>query len=281
MVVDLWVAAPRRKPHIADMADDSSNNFSLDEEQRARVNDCLRKDGISLPLERFELFVRKIARAILAFPMPTPDTFRSDHDAVRYLWQLAHDDDASPGQIRARIQNLPKGAIDYLNRRAPRVMECLLPSAEWGIPFQTWAASAEREKLSEVTRALTEPAANVVAGRSRGNGNRSAPRMEPRIMGVMRGAATGHHRGGRPPHEEGQELIMSLATDWAAMTGQVPTPGRSDGTGFGDLCHCVFQWLDLPQGSATHALRQFWTPIKQHEAREPLAAFLKRHGEEL
>lgn len=260
------------------MANDHSDAV-LDDEERAHIKDCLKKEGISLPPERFKLFVRRIERAIAAFPMPTPDTFRSDHDAVRSLWQLAHDDDASPGQIRARIQDLPTSALDYVNRRAPRVMACLLPTGERDIPFQAWAASAEREKLIEVTRALTEEGGNVVRGRGRGKGNRSAPRMEPLIMGEMRGAGTRRHHGGRPRHEEQQELIMNLATGWAITTEQLPEPGRSDETGFGDLCHCVFQWLNLPDGSATQALRRYWETIKRYKAREPLAAFLARHGQ--
>jgi hypothetical protein len=262
------------------MANDHSEGLSLDDERRARVKDCLKKDDIPLPPERFELFVRQIARTVFGFPTPAPGTFRSDHDAVRSLWQLTHDDDASPGQIRARIQTLPTGAIDYLNRRAPRVLACLVPSEKCDVPFQIWAASAEREKLIAVARALTEEGRNVVAGRGRGNGNRSAPRMEPLIMGEMRGAGTRHHWGGRPKHEEQQELIMWLAMDWLKITGQPPKSGRSDQTGFGDLCHCVFQWLGLPDGSATQALRQYWDTIKQYRAREPLADFLKRHGEE-
>jgi hypothetical protein len=257
-----------------------SDGFAFDEERRAQVKASLRKDDISLPPEQFDLLVRKVELAILSFPTATPGTFRSDHDAVRGLWQLCHDDDPSPDQIRARIQNLPKRAIDYLNRRALRVMACLLPPEERDIPFPSWAASAEQEKLIEVTRAVTEHGVNVVAGRSRGNGNRSAPRMEPRIMGEMRGAGTRHHHGGRPRHEEQQELIMCLAMDWLRVTDQPPKPGRSDQTGFGDLCHCVFQWLSLPDGSATQALRQYWDTIKQYQAREPLTAFMKRHGEE-
>jgi hypothetical protein len=261
------------------MGTDHSDDFSLDDEQRAHVKDCLRKEGISLPPERFELFVRKIERAILEFPTATPDTFRSDHDAVRRLWQLCHNDDPSPDQIRARIQNLPKGAIDYLNRRAPRVMACLLPAKQRDIPFHTWAASAKRAKLIDVTRAVTEQAARIVEGRSRGNGKRSASRMEPRIMGETRGVGTRHHHGGRPRHEEQQKLILYLATEWATMTDQEPKQGRGDQTGFGGLCHCVFQWLDLPEGSATHALRQYWDTIKQNKARKPLAEFMELHDE--
>jgi hypothetical protein len=262
------------------MGTDHSDDFSLDDEQRALVKDCLRKEGISLPPERFERLVRKIERAVWEFPTTPPATFRHIHDAVRRLWQLCHDDDPSPDQIRACIRNLPREAVDYLDQRAPQVMASLFPLEAPNTPFQIWAASAEREKLLELMRALTEQEVNVVPGRSRSNGNRSMPRMEPRIMGQMRGAKKRHHPGGRPRHEEQQKLITSLAMDWAMMTEQPPEPGRSDQTGFGDLCHCVFQWLDLTDGSATQALRQYWDTINQYKSRETVADFMKRHGEE-
>jgi hypothetical protein len=71
---------------------------------------------------------------------------------------------------------------------------------------------------------------------------------------------------------------MHLAMDWSHATGSPPKPRRSDNTGFGDLVHSVFQWLNLPEGSAAYALRQYWTAVKAFKAREPLEDFLRRHG---
>jgi hypothetical protein len=34
---------------------------------------------------------------------------------------------------------------------------------------------------------------------------------------------------------------MHLAIDWLVATGESPKPGRSEGTGFGELAHNVFQ----------------------------------------
>jgi hypothetical protein len=74
---------------------------------------------------------------------------------------------------------------------------------------------------------------------------------------------------------------MHLALDWLTATCKPPKRRRSDKTGFGDLVHSVFQWLSLPEGTATYALRKYWAAAKAFEAREPLEDFLRKHGEEL
>ena len=81
-------------------------------------------------------------------------------------------------------------------------------------------------------------------------------------MGEVRGAGTVRHRGGRPRNEAYQILVMHLALDWIQATGEEPTPGRSDHSGFGDLLHSIFQWLSQPEGSAAYALRQYWGVMK-------------------
>jgi hypothetical protein len=99
----------------------------------------------------------------------------------------------------------------------------------------------------------------IVPGRSRGNGKRSASRMEPRIMGVVRGTGAGANTGGRPRANARQDLVQCLAMDWLKATGAKPDPGRSDGKGFGDLVHRIFSWIGEP--GATHALRTYWRAV--------------------
>jgi hypothetical protein len=80
------------------MANDDSDDFSLDEEQCARVKDCLSKDSISLEPERFELFVRNLEASITQFLATTPKgSFRDAHDALRDIWHLSHEDDSPLG----------------------------------------------------------------------------------------------------------------------------------------------------------------------------------------
>ena len=106
-------------------------------------------------------------------------------------------------------------------------------------------------------------------------------RLEPTIMGEVRGAGARHDQGGRPRNAKHPDLIMHLATDWISATGEAPKSGRSDYTGFGELVHSIFQWLDLPEGSAVHSLRQYWADAKERKKRPNLENFLKRQGEPL
>jgi hypothetical protein len=59
---------------------------------------------------------------------------------------------------------------------------------------------------------------------------------------------------------------MNLALDWFEATRQMADMGRSDHTGFGQLVHSVFQWLDIskdPYAGATYAPRRFWEEVER------------------
>ncbi len=303
------------------MATEGETPFRLDDEQRARVGDCLRKGGLSLPPDRLKRLIAGIEASIAHFRATPPDgSFRDAHDALRALWALAEDDDPPIGQLKARLARLPAAARESIGRRVPTVMLRLLgidlggPAGE--LPerafdrFLRWTKTPEAvqlpepppplpkamaEKLPALTgaepvslpllvtalRALSSNGARPVQGRSRGGGKRSGPRWEPVIMGEVRGAGTARHRGGRPANERHRQLVMHLACDWLNATGEPPKPGRSDNTGFGDLVHSVFAWLGLPDDSATYALRHYWRISKAVKARETLKDFLRRHSKEL
>jgi hypothetical protein len=115
---------------------------------------------------------------------------------------------------------------------------------------------------------LTAEGATIVAGRSRGNGRRSRLRLEPIILGEIRGAGTRIHSGGAPTANGRHDMVMHLALDWRRATGEDPRRGRSDETGFGDLVHSVFQWLKLskdPTEAAAYALRRFWSLMRRRK----------------
>ena len=303
------------------MAAKQETPFRLDDEQRARVKDCLSKEALSLPPDRLGRFVASIEASIAHFRATPPEpSFRDAHDALRALHTLASDDDPAIGQLRTRLARLPPTAREHMGRRAPAVMQRLgfgLSSPAGELPerafdrFLQWAKTPEAVRLPEpppplpkalaeriaaltgteltqlvspaplvmALRALTSDGARLVEGRSRGGGKRSAARLEPMIMGKVRGAGPARHRGGRPTNDHHQTLVMHLALDWLTATGKPPKPGRSDNAGFGDLAHSVFQWLGQPEGSAPYALRQYWAAVDAFKAREPLEDFLRRHGE--
>jgi hypothetical protein len=105
------------------MAADQETPFCLDDEQRARVTDCLRKEAMSLSPDRLEQFIGGIEASIAQFRATPPEaTFRDAHDLLRSLWKLSHDDDPSIGILRARLRALPNQAIEQLGRRARMVI---------------------------------------------------------------------------------------------------------------------------------------------------------------
>jgi hypothetical protein len=302
------------------MATDPAAHYRLNEEQRARVEVCLRKEALSLRRDRLEHFIGSIEASIGHFRATPPEaTFRDAHNDLRVLHMLAHEDDPPIGQLKARLARLKPAAKEYMGRRAPTVMRQLgfdlgtpagkLPERAFG-RFLRWTKTPEAvqqpgpppplpktlaEKLAAFTgtkpvslppplvtalRALSSDGARMVEGRSRGGGKRSGLRLEPVIIGEIRGAGTARHHGGRPTNDRHQTLVMHLATDWRNATSEPPKPGRSDSPGFGDLVHSVFQWLSLPEGSAPYALRLYWAGFRQRKGREPLEDFLKRHGGE-
>jgi hypothetical protein len=59
---------------------------------------------------------------------------------------------------------------------------------------------------------------------------------------------------------------MHLAVDWHLGTGSMPEPGRGDKTGFGQMVHLLFGWLDEP--GAERALRDYWRKIKERQQTE-------------
>jgi hypothetical protein len=271
---------------------DPAASYWLDDEQRARVRDCLTKECLSLTQVHFAGLVRGIESSIGHFLATEPQgSFRDAHDALRQLWEWSHDEDPPIGLLRVRLSDLPNEAREYIGGRAPRVISALLGETIAAGPFESsertykrfldWVRVADGSKLVRAIQVLSGDGGRIVEGRSRGPEKRSGPRVEPEIMGEVRGTGSVRHRGGRPTNERHQMLVVQLANDWLNGTGEPPKRGRSDGTGFGDLVHSVFQWLTLAEESAAYALRQYWDTVKAFKAREPLEDFLRRHGEEL
>jgi hypothetical protein len=248
--------------------------YRLTDEHRRRVADCLAKDDLSLPPDRFKVMIRDLEASIDAFLSTAHSTsFREAHDALRRLWQLCADDDPPVWMVRRLIRTLPRKAVKDLDGRFPIVISALYLAGDRELEFPgwadflEWACTADPSLLIFATRVITAQGAQIVAGRSRGEGKRSRPREEPIVMGEARGAGTQSHEGGRPRNTEQGELIMFLALGWHSVTGEAPTPGRSDESGFGDLVHSVFQWLGLPEGSASYALRGYWTEVRKAKGR--------------
>jgi hypothetical protein len=241
----------------------------LDDERRWRIRDCLRKDGIRLDLEADKIYAQDVKFSIDNFLKQKAHSnppHRKTHNALRKIWLLSHEEEDVPtGQLRALVLSLPRSTAELLNMRAHQFTPRLFDTADGD--FLTWAKDANAKKLIETIRVLIGDGAKLVS-RSRGCGKRSKAKPEPVIFGQTRGDANGVHEGGRPRHDFQDDLVMHLAIDWTNATGAKPLRGRSDCSGFGDLVHCVFQWVDEP--SADQSLRRYWKAIE--ECRSPSAS---------
>jgi hypothetical protein len=183
--------------------------------------------------------------------------------------------------LRQELQKLPREAIEYMGRRARRVIPLLFsgtygedyafdPPERFVARLLEWIDAADDGQFIEAVRTLSSEGGRGVPGRSRGAGKRSRPQLEPVIMGVARGAGTQGLRDGAPTKDALHQLVMHLALDWLHATGRSPKPGRSDNRGFGDLVHSVFQWLDVSgdfSETAAYALRRYWDTGKPKKKR--------------
>lgn len=265
----------------------------LDDQQRERVRACLAQARASL-IEPFDEFVTRIEISIDHLRAAKPEgTFREAHDALREIWLLSHDDDPSPALLRAHVKSLPTEALEGVGRRATAVLPRLFPGQKFEgdifespacliAKFLAWAARAKGSELVTALRVLSADGACWVPGRSRGSGTRSAPRLEPRALGEIRGSHEPKPEGGRPSEASYQSLVMHLAVDWLRGTGSPPSPGRSDSAGFGALVYAVFEWLYVPKlgtqdvidaeietaaEKANYALRRYWAEARRATAR--------------
>lgn len=252
--------------------------YRLDDEQRERVRDCLIKERIKLPKERFVRLIRDMEWSIDQFQRSAEGkgTFREAQDALRALWQRCNLEKPPYKVLRDDLEKLPREAIEWLARRARVVIPRLFDSETIGddvsdppdrlaVRFLAWVVGAEDQKFDVALRALSFEGEDVVPGRSRGGGKRSRPRAEPMIKGVVRGTDTHGSRDGAPTLGAHHELVMHLALDWLHATGQKPQRGRDDKRGFGDLVHSVFDWLEVtrdPRQAAMYALRRYWDTEK-------------------
>jgi hypothetical protein len=110
------------------MSSSHANGYRLDDEQRARLRDCLDKAGTTLSSHDFDPFVRDVEASIGYFRSAAPGgTFREAHDAMRALWQLCRDPEPPVGLLRVRLRALPKDASEHIVRRARVVIPRLFP----------------------------------------------------------------------------------------------------------------------------------------------------------
>jgi hypothetical protein len=161
--------------------------MQLDDEQKNWVRGTLQGSGFTASASEVEQFSTAVSNSILAFEreVNAADLPRDAHDQLRAIWTLVLRSDPPIGQIRAKLRSLPGPAVAYLERRATRILPDQRAASG---SFTEWAQGAEACDLLPALERVIAEGAQPVDGRRRTNGRRSAPRLEPMIMGVARGS---------------------------------------------------------------------------------------------
>lgn len=244
----------------------------FDEEQSLWLARLLRKEKPIATRAEIDRFVEAVAASVahwrLASARRPAAPARQVHNAMRQLWLMASAPEPAIGLLKARLRALPSEAVNTMEVRARRLWPSILGAELPPYGLIGWSKTAAPADLVRVLRLITANGAAAVAGRSRSNGLKSRPLLEPMILGVVRGSAdasTSRLLQGRRPADT-DDLVMLLAIDWLQATGKSPGPGRSDAQPFGALVHHVFGWLGKEVG-AEPALRRYWQSVAAERRR--------------
>lgn len=228
---------------------------------------CFRRDGTTVCISGQQEICDFVTESISTFAADRDEpssTRRLTHDALRRLWRYSHRDDCDARRLKIWVKLLPGDGLSHMERRAKTVIPRLFPGESLDKGFLEWAQTAEPKDLVKAIRVLSAEGAVRVSGRRCVSGKQSRTRLEPLVFGHARGAGGSKLLGGRPKHGAQDRLVLNLSLDWLEATGQAPTGGRSDHTGFGDLVHTVFE--SMGERGATQALRRYWAARQTMQA---------------
>jgi hypothetical protein len=200
--------------------------------------------------------------------------------ALLRLWKTA-EKGSDKETLQSLLENLPAGAVYYLEQRAARIGPSLNIKPIGNNGLLDWADTASNDDLIKLIIFCAAEGRQIVQGRKRPKGLRSRNRIEPVILGIADRAtipesnvfeekmnAQKHsppNKAGRSRIDEKITLIAMLATDWIRQTGSVPIGGRGDASPFTDFVTSVFEWAKI--GQPEHAIRIYWEEMKERKAR--------------
>ena len=252
---------------------------------------CLKKIGVQEPRGAARTLLGEAEASVDGYFSQLRDAYQHGpaREALLRLWKMANDR-KSQTLLLEGLARLPTGALSYLERRAFRLWGALGLGPMPNGSLLTWAEGAKAENLvTVILRCCAEGAVNA-KGRKRAGARRSRSRFEPVILGIAdrtagkrpkmekptAGSPTNLDRHkrlrsksagdpGRSRIDDKVHLICMLANDWYRVTGQFPTPGRSEERAFGEFIISVFDWAGI--SGVDYALRVYWSEMKARKER--------------
>lgn len=251
-------------------------NLNIDEKDRERIWQVLRQGDLNVMPNQMNAFVVGIQTALTQYGQYIEEDHRrrSAREDLRDLF-MACADERNAEIIRRKFPRLPALAREELVRRAKARDKNLdgTNAPNWG-NLCNWVKTCSDEELLDKLPSLISAGRALSLGQLRKNGKRSAPHVEPLIMGeTLRLQPPGEperkgvssYKGGHPADEGVDELVRNLALLWLELTGETPRSSRSQMTPFGRLAHFVLKKADAR--SPENALRRFRASVKHHRAR--------------
>ena len=252
---------------------------------------CLEKGRVKNPIGSARALLGEAEASVDGYFSQLRDSYQHGpaRQALLKLWKMANAESSQPDLLKG-LASLPPGALRYLDQRANRLWGALGVGQVPNGSLLMWAEGAKAENLATViSRCCAEGAVNA-EGRKRAGAKRSRSRFEPVILGIAdrttgkrpkiekptaESPANGTRRKrlrsksagdpGRSRIDDKVHLICMLANDWYRITGQFPTPGRSEERAFGEFIISVFDWAGI--AGVDYALRVYWSEMKTRKER--------------
>ncbi len=204
-------------------------------------------------------------------------TYRDSYEALRDLFKLIEKTPDETTRIRIKFIALPTFAREAVMRRASwRKEEFFRNNDPKWENLADWAENCRDDELIEKLPILIAAGRAWSFGQVRESGERSAPHIEPIVMGrvgrLHRPDVEWHEpppsqpKGGRPPKEAIDHLLRTFGLLWLEATGPAAYRQRGTKTPFVKAAEALLKYVGIRKPGTT--LKRFWTAIERHKEHE-------------
>jgi|GEM_PF-827248 len=255
---------------------------------RERIWNILRKQRPKLIQEKSDRFFNDLSDALSEYRRSSIDktTYRDTSEALRDLFKMIERPKTPIDKIRKKFKLLPEIAREEVLRRAIwRFPELLGQSLSQWNDLCAWIDQIEDHKVIETVPLLIATGRTWSEGQIRMNGKKSAPHIEPLILGRFRrfhpldtineGAdvANAHKmpkqpspKGGRPKNFAIDNFLSNFCLIWFEATGHTPKRIKGHKTPFIEAAEIALELAGILK-SEPH-LKRLMSSLENARSRE-------------
>ena len=202
--------------------------------------------------------------------------YRDSYEALRDLFKLIEKTPEETSKIRRKFIALPTFAREAVMRRATwRRNEFFRDGDPTWENLSYWAENCRDDELVEKLPILIASGRAWSFGQIRENGERSAPHVEPMVLGRVGRLhrpdidwykSHSEAKGGRPPKEAADNLLGTFGLLWLETTGHAPDKKRGVKTPFVRAAEALLTYVGITNPGRT--VKRVWEGLAFHKARE-------------